>query len=285
MMQTRSLTVSHWVTLAALLAGMSALATPSADSGRTPLYQDVLTARVDADGMVDYKQLKAGRQPLDDYVKWLAELDRKTYDDWSVNAKIALWLNAYNALTLTAIIDHYPIRDTFWGNLRGFPKNSIRQIADVWDDKRYTVMGRKMSLGGIEHEVLRAEFNEPRIHMALVCAAMSCPPLRNEPYTGDRLVEQLDDQARRFLAHERKFRIDRGRGKVHLSPIFKWFGEDFVETYGTSEGFAGHDATTRAALNFISRFVSPEDAKYLREGRYSTVWFDYDWSLNERKSK
>ncbi len=144
-------------------------------------------------------------------------------------------------------------------------------------------MHKKTTLNGIEHSVLRAEFNEPRIHVALVCAAMGCPPLRNEPYLPDKLNDQLDNQAKKFLSSPAKFRIDRSAGKVYLSSIFKWFGADFVKTYGTDEGFAGHGQSERAVLNFISQYLQQEDApEYLRSGNYRIDYLEYDWSLNER---
>ena len=82
----------------------------------------------------------------------------------------------------------------------------------MWDELKFTVMGRPMTLDGIEHGVLRKDYHVPRIHMALVCAAMGCPPLRNEPYTGERLFAQLDDQARRFLSNPARFRNERREG-------------------------------------------------------------------------
>ena len=144
-------------------------------------------------------------------------------------------------------------------------------------------MGRAMTLDGIEHGVLRKEFHEPRIHMALVCAAMGCPPLRNEPYTGDRLGDQLDDQARRFLSNPAKFRIAANEGTVYLSSIFKWFGEDFVPGYGVEQGYGAHSAAQRAVLHFISGYLDKQEAERLSSGDYSISYLDYDWSLNEQK--
>jgi hypothetical protein len=195
-------------------------------------YGVVLKSYVDDRGLVNYKALKANRQGLDKFAASLAQLDPQVYDAWNEKEKIAFWINAYNALTLLAIINHYPIKASLLGSLR-FPKNSIRQIPGVWDKLQFTVMGRKITLDGIEHEILRAKFNEPRIHMALVCAALGCVVLRDEPYTRDRLDEQLNDQTIRLIKDSRKFRIDREKPRVYLSPIFKWFGGDFVKTYGT----------------------------------------------------
>ncbi len=198
-------------------------------------------------------------------------------------AKVALWTNAYNALTLKAIIDHYPIKPGLISGI-AYPDDSIRQIPGVWDRLEFLVMDRRVTLNEIEHEILRPQFNEPRIHVALGCAAMGCPPLRPEPFTGERLDEQLDDQTRRFLGNPRQFRIDRERGVVYLSSIFQWFGEDFIPTYAPQEGFAGHSDKERTSLNFVSGYLPPEQAEYLRTGDYRIEYLDYDWSLNEQFS-
>jgi hypothetical protein len=212
----------------------------------------------------------------------MAALDPKVFDGWSRKETLAFWINAYNALTLVAIIDNYPIQSSFFRSLR-FPKNSIRQIAGVWDELEFPVIGRKLTLDGIEHDILRPKFNEPRIHMAIVCAALGCPILRNEPYVASKIDSQLDDQAARFMKNSKKFRIDRKDGRVYLSPIFKWFGDDFIRTYGTNKKFAGFGDSERAVLHFVSRYVSPEEREFLEKGEFSIEYLPYDWSLNEQK--
>lgn len=151
-----------------------------------------------------------------------------------------------------------------------------------------------MTLNEIEHGILHSQnkelvdkygtFYEPSIHMALVCAAMSCPPLRNKPYVGDKLEEQLNDQTRRFLSNPTKFRIDRDAGKIYLSSIFKWFGKDFIKKYKPDKDFnsAGSDAK-KAVLSFISPYLQLEQVAYLRTGKYKIKYLPYDWTLNERK--
>jgi hypothetical protein len=245
-------------------------------------YAAILTSYVDDHGMVDYKGLKTNRKPLDNFISSLSRLDPKLYDGWNDKEKIAFWINAYNALTLKAIVDHYPIEASL---LKSFvyPKNSIRQIPGVWDKLTFAVMGRDITLDGIEHETLRAKFNEPRIHVALVCAAMGCPPLRNEPYTGAKLDAQLDDQAVKFLKNPEKLRIDRNNHRVYLSPILDWFGQDFVKTYGTDKDYSEFSGKERAVLNFVSRYLEPADKAFLLKGGFSIEYLKYDWSLNEKK--
>jgi len=242
-----------------------------------------LSKHVDARGLVHYAGLKADRADLDAYCRAIARTDPERLARRGRKQRIAFWINAYNALTLKAIIDHYPIRAGALRSLR-FPADSIRQIPGVWDKLQFLVAGRKMTLNQIEHEVLRRKFREPRIHVALVCAARGCPPLRNEPYDGARLDAQLADQARRFFADPARFRIDRAAGRVYLSSIFKWYGEDFVARYAPAEGFAGHEQPLRASLNFAARHLPKADAEYLAGGKYRVSYLDYDWSLNERKT-
>ena len=245
-------------------------------------YSATLGKYVDDDGMVGYEALEVDREKLDAFATSLAGLSPKVYDKWTDAEKIAFWINAYNGLTLKAILDHYPIEPSFIASLR-FPKNSIRQISGVWDKLEFRVMGAEMTLDEIEHSRLRRYFNEPRIHVALVCAAIGCPSLRSEPFEADRLDAQLDDQTTRFLRNPHKFRIDRSEGRVYISPIFDWFGDDFVRTYGTNAKFDGHKKSERAVLNFISGYLSVSDAEYLSSGDYDIEYLDYDWSLNEKK--
>ena len=257
----------------------------SADSGGFSYepYAVALARFVNKRGLVDYPGLKSRSGDLDAFAVSLSSLKPEVLNSWSDQEKIAFWINAYNALTLEVILHNYPIKSSVVRSLV-YPKNSIRQIPAVWDNFRFVVAGREMSLNEIEHATLRAKFHEPRIHVALVCAAMSCPPLRNEPYIADKLDSQLDDQARVFLRSPRGFRIDRDKNKIYLSAIFKWFGEDFLGSYGTSDLIAGKSASERAVLNFVGRYVNDSDRDFPLHGTYQVEYLDYDWSLNERKS-
>lgn len=246
-------------------------------------YATLLNEYVDDKGLVNYMGLKGNRALLDNFIDTLAKLDPKAYEGWNDNQKIAFWINAYNALTLKAIIDHYPIASSFFKSLV-YPENSIRQIPGVWDELEFTVMGRKMTLDGIEHKTLRAKFDEPRIHMALVCAAMGCPKLRTEPYFGDRLDEQLSDQTKKFVSNPDKVRIDQTQKKVYLSSIFKWFGDDFIKKYGEDSKFKGVSASERAVLNFIQPYLTTAQRRFIENNSLTIEYLDYDWSLNEQKT-
>ena len=243
-------------------------------------YENVLMGFVDDDGLVDYARLTAHRALVDSACASFARVGQASYDTWSEGFRMAFWINAYNAFTLKLIIDNYPIKAAT-GKTK-YPANSIRQIPGAWEHKKFKVkaLGRDVSLDEIEHKILRVEFNDPRIHMALVCAAMSCPKLRQEPYDGKRLDAQLDDQAREFLSDLRKFHIDREANEVWASPIFEWFVDDFLP--GASKSNPPHIAQQKSLTAFASKYVSAEDARYLESGKYVVKYFEYDWTLNEQ---
>lgn len=269
--------------LALAITALAVAVSPAPEPGGSFSYGDyasVLDAYVDDDGFVNYASLKKDRRALDRFAESMWTLNRDVYDAWDEPEKIAFWINAYNALTLVLIVDHYPIRSSM---LRGFiwPKNSIRQIPGAWKKVEFDVMDEKITLDHIEHGILRHDFAEARIHMALVCAARSCPVLRGEPYRGDVLESQLTDQSRIFLGDPKKFAIDRRDGKVRISAIFDWFKGDFVAAYGVPER-EGMGAKEAAVINFIASHVGEADRSYLLSNKISIENIHYDWTLNER---
>lgn len=232
-------------------------------------YAEVLQDYVDASGRVDYEKLQNNRQKLDKFNAAIGSVPPNTYEFWTDEEKIAFLINAYNSLTLEAIVDNYPTE-------------SIRDIPGVWERKKFRVIGQEMTLNEIEHEILRKQFNEPRIHMALVCASIGCPKLRTEPFTGEKLNAQLDEQTKAFLAIPDNFRIDRDSERVYVSSIFKWFGKDFEKSYGKEKNFDNLNGKETAFINFISQYLSPTEQEYLSLGGYKVSYLDYDWSLNAK---
>lgn len=232
-------------------------------------YAEVLETYVDDQGLIDYAQLQANRQQLDSFVASFAAVTPSDFETWTEAEQIAYWVNAYNAITLQSIVNQEPL------------KGSIKDILGVWRITTHSVLDQSKTLDDIEHNTLRANHNEPRIHAALVCAAISCPPLRTEPFRGDTLDAQLDDQSQIFIDSPMGVQIDRDNNQVKLSMIFSWFGQDWIPTYGVDEGFAGNEAE-RAVLNFVSNYVSEEDAAYLKAGGYEVQYLDYDWALNSQ---
>ena len=232
-------------------------------------YGNVLQTYVNDQGLVNYAALQANRSQLDLFNQSLGEIPAESYASWNEAEQIAFLINAYNAFTLQSIIDQEPLKD------------SIRDISGVWKRRKFVLAGEEKTLDNIEHDILRKDFNEPRIHVALVCAAISCPPLRNEPYLPQDLDAQLNDQTIKFATSPHGFSLDQEDQRVYLSSIFKWYGQDFEQTYGTKTKFNGNDKQ-RAVLNYFSPVLDAESQRFLEQADYKVKYLDYDWSLNKQ---
>lgn len=239
------------------------------------------------DGMVDYEGFISSADQFGRYLDQLASVSEEDFAGWSRDERLAFWINAYNAFTVKAIIDNYPIGRNFSLSALIYPKNSIRQIDGVWDELEFRAAGRSVTLNQIEHEILRKEFNEPRIHSAIVCASIGCPDLLDEPYVAHKIDHQLHKATVSFVNNPDKgVRISRSEGEVSLSKIFNWFGGDFVPDYNTSELFKDKSEKERAVLNFVRKHLKSDDEKeFLISNDFSVSYMDYDWRLNEYKSK
>lgn len=243
-----------------------------------PPFAGVLRDFVDDSGLVDYAGLKAGAARLDAVVAGIAEQDPVGYASRKEADRLAFWLNTYNVLTLKLIVDRYPIQPA--QGREKYPASSIQQIPNAWTGLRFNVMGKERTLDEIEHKIIRADFKEPRIHFALVCAAMSCPPLRREEYVGEKLDAQLDAQARRFFADLRNFHVDRERNEVWVSRIIQWFADDFAP--GVMEKHSRDVAERKAVIAAATPYVDAQTKAYLETGTYRVHFFEYDWTLNEQ---
>jgi len=257
----------------ALLAPITSGTTAAAQAPQPPVdpadFNAVLARVVDGRGMVAYEALQRDPAQLDRYLQALADLSPARFASWPEAEQIALLINAYNALTLRSIIDHDPIRP------------SIKAIPGVWKLRRHPLLGQRLTLDEIEHRILRREYNEPRIHAALVCAAISCPPLRREAFTGSQLDRQLEDQTNRWLASAVGLRIDRAAGDVAISPIFQWFAEDWPRADPEADPVPGHEKES-AVLHFIARHRPAAERQLLLEGSYRLRYLPYNWDLNRQ---
>jgi hypothetical protein len=224
------------------------------------------------DGLVDYAALQANRGDLDTYLEQLAGTDAVALSVAPRGAQLAFWINAYNACALRLVIDHYPIRKAGFPaslvrSLQGVPANSIRQISDTWSRQFCDVAGTARALDEIEHEIIRP-MGEPRIHFAVNCASRSCPVLAPQAYTQERLDEQLDAAVRRFVASEHNYRLYRGEDPtLWLNKVLDWYKDDF----GGSDG----------VVTLLLRYLTPEDAAYVRERSLRVEFLEYDWTLND----
>lgn len=228
-------------------------------AGTTPpdhqLWHNLVKVHVRSDGMVDYKGFIRDSARLNQYLKLLSDNapDRKT---WSKAEQLAYWINAYNAFTVKLIVDNYPVK-----SIRDLgPGFKIPGVKDVWHYKFFKIGGADASLDDIEHGILRKEFDEPRIHFAINCASVSCPPLLNEAFTVDKLEIQLTQVAIRFIDDPTRNQITADQAQI--SSIFSWFRGDFTEK-GTLIDF----------LNRYSKVKIKPSAKI--------SYLDYNWNLNE----
>ncbi len=237
--------------LLAALAFLTVSLSSSFAFDHTPLT-GVLNTYVDENGMVNYESLKSNRGALDAYLKKTGAVSEKELKGWSKDEQLAFYINVYNAETLKFIIDNYPV-DTI-KDLGGF-------LSTPWDKKVVTLFGEETTLNAVEHKIIRKQFDEPRIHFALVCAAISCPPLRSEAYTGAKLESQLDNQARVFMAQNAKNRIE--GDTLYLSSIFDWYGGDF-------------ESKEKSLIQYVDPYIDGSAVGKKVE------FTDYDWSLNKQ---
>ena len=231
---------------------------PTVDHSR---YQNVLDAFVNNAGGVDYAGLAENPHDLLAYHEQLADVP---WCELGRNEKLALLLNAYNSFTLELMID--------WLDEPGI--EGIRDIpsAHRWDAERWNIGGNVWSLDQIEHVQIRQHFIEPDYHFAAVCAAIGCPPLRTEVYTGERLDEQLRDQA--LIVHEdgtRWFQYDREDGILHLTPLYRWYRGDYEQVKPD-------------ILEYAAQYNQRLSADLEADIRPRVRWLEYDWSLNDQEA-
>lgn len=216
---------------------------------------DALLRAGTKDGLVDYGVMAARRADLDGYVARLAAADLGAL---ARDELMAFLINAYNALTVVVILDHPGV-------------SSIREIEGVWTELRWTVGGHALTLDGIEHNVLRPFFRDPRVHFALNCASLSCAPLPPWAYRGPTLENQLEERSRAFLTDPANVSLDEGR--LRLSRYFDWYGSDF-----TSSDWAPRAVSIPA---FVARYATePVRAAVEANPAIGFGFADYDWSLN-----
>lgn len=226
---------------------------------------------------VDYAKLERHRAALDAIVTTFGQVTSEELSGWSRDRQIAYWINAYNVFTLQAIVNHYPIQGSFFSLA---PRNSIRQIDGVWTSLRWKAARGDMTLDQIEHETLRTQYDEPRIHFAITCASVSCPPLRGEPYRGQMLDRQLTLAARDFLASPHGVKVE-GTALL-VTSLFDWYGDDFIAQYSSLTG-AGRSDKERAILGVVAKYGPSAASQLAQQGTARIRYLDYDWSLNDIK--
>jgi hypothetical protein len=241
------------------------------------LYGDLLRGHV-MGARVDYAKLQQHPVALDAVIDELGNITAAQFQNWSAGQQIAYLINAYNVFTLKAIVDHYPIRGWWFSWLSLTPRNSIKQIDGVWTRLRWPVAGAERTLDEIEHEILRKQYREPRMHFAINCASVSCPRLRHEPYTSDHLERQLILAARDYLASDFGLIVD--GSTLRVSSILSWFNDDFVDQYARLID-ADRPSRDRTILGVIAKYGPPEASRLAQTGTARIRFLKYDWSLND----
>lgn len=196
--------------------------------------------------LVSYGEIKKNPKQIIELMELLENFDVSKLSD--ANSEKAFWINAYNILVINAVVANSPIK-------------SPMDVAGFFDGRKHQVAGEKLTLNDIENIKLRAKFGDARIHFALVCAALSCPPIINKAYLPETLDEQLNQRAKANLNDDDFIRVDKDKKKVSLSEIFKWYKEDFGS---------------------ILQFVNQYRTQAIPEN-YAIDFYTYDWRLNESK--
>lgn len=217
-------------------------------NAQTENYDALLKKYVDEKGNVDYKNLKSDESKLTEYISYLEETTPTK--DWSDNKTKAFWINAYNAYTLKIILDNYPLKSIM----------DIKQKGkDAWNISFAYVGGKNYTLNYIEHEILRKEFNDPRIHVGVNCASSSCPQLGNFAFTEVNIDIELERLMNLFINDSSRNKIT--KTKIQVSKIFDWFKGDFTKN-GSLINYLNNYSTTKINKKATIRFL------------------EYDWGLN-----
>jgi hypothetical protein len=243
-----------------------------ASSGR--LLDETLDLYV-RDGYVYYRALESDRSRLDRYV---ASLASASIASSSREERLAFWINAYNALVLRTIIDHYPIVQ----RSRDYPPRSVRQIPGAFERLTHRVAGRSLTLDQIEQTVL-SEFEDPRAYLALGRGAVGSGRLRSEAYTPADLDRQLRETAHECPTRSQCIQIDRADNKVLISAIFSWRQKEFAAAYAdkAEARFASRSPIERAALALASPRLLTVERDFLDKNQFKVEFLPFDWNLND----
>ena len=273
--------------------------TPTPDvSGVDHALWDYLLKQYVESGLVDYDGM-AKDFLFATYLKQIGGAQPEKLE--TQEEKLALHCNAYNALVINSVINH-KIHQNEKNVLSWSPAEAAKKLAALekelemaemqpqpdikligklklqvteaaknagfFDIAEHIFAGKTISLNDLEHEIIRPTFNDPRIHVALVCAAKSCPAIRGEAYVGDRINQQLDDQAAQFAANPKYVRVSGDGKKVNLSPILSWYQEDFVSAGGY--------------LSWVAGYADDNNLKSVLGQNPEVEFNNYDWSLNSQ---
>ncbi|AUB34404.1 Glucoamylase [Nostoc flagelliforme CCNUN1] len=227
-------------------------------------WDRLLRQYVDQQGRVDYVAWK--KEQPQAIADWLSSEKNLPLKSNSNNLEqLALWINLYNAFTISTILERYPI-ESIRPRILGIPN----WLAFLWFFQRraYSIFGESYSLAEIENSILPDKLQEPRIHFAIVCASVGCPLLRSGAYFPELVSQQLDEDARRFINNPEKVRYDMESKTLYCNKILKWYRQDFLKVAPSIPEYIRSYLKTDYPLNASTRIS----------------YFHYDWSLNQRIS-
>ena len=190
---------------------------------------------------------------------YLAQLQSTDVTKLNRNEQYAFWLNLYNASTVNIGVKNYPIKSILE------IKSNPLDLKGPFNDKIAKVNGQTLTLDTIESGIVRPIWNDPRLHYAFNCAAVSCPNLGAKAYRGKTLNAQLNQAATSFINDPRGITIS--NGKVIASKIFFWYSEDF----GGEKGVLKH----------VAKYAN-DALKQKLAGKTKINSYVYDWALNAR---
>ena len=229
------------------------------------------------DGLVYYRALRSSRAGLDRYAASL-NVPATTYQAWTREQQMAFWVNAYNAVGLQTVIDHYPIN----GSSKAYPSNSVRQIPGGFEQVKHRAAGQSLTLDDIEKKIL-PQFKEPRLYLALGRGAVGSGRLRSEAYTGEQLAQQLDAVQKEFVSELTMIRIDRAANQVSVTPIMSWHDAEFIAAYdpGANGPMAPRSPIERAIVAFVRPGLLPLEKEFLQKNEFKVTYHPFDWRLND----
>jgi len=245
-----------------------------ADPARRKTLDTILDTYV-RDGFVYYRALKAERGRLDGYVGQLASIEADTLPR---DAQIAFWLNAYNAIVVKTVVDHYPIQ----GRATQYPAHSIRQIPGAFEKTPHHVGGKTLTLDQIEQTVL-AGFHDPRLYFAIARGSVGGGRLRSEAFTPEQLEGQLNDVGRECASRPQCVQVDRDQNTLHASAIFSWREQEFVSAYanGARPPFQERSPIERAVIGYVWPRLLTTEKEFLENNQWKMTFQPYNWTLND----
>jgi len=252
--------ISLIVVLFVLLTMFLGQANAAGDMDYT-IYDSMLKKYV-SDGTIDY--LKWKKNDLGLFEQYINGLAKASLTNLNENEQKAFWINAYNALTIYAVLKYIPANGLL---AKVF---SVQMVLGFFDKITYRAAGEILTLDDIEKEKLRKTFHDPRVHFALVCASRSCPKIQNAVFKEAELEERLDGSARNFIQDTTRNRLDQKNNVLDLSEIFKWYASDFIASSGT-------------VIDFVKKYIGKEGSGYLSIHTVKIQYLFYDWLVNIKR--